>query len=117
VGWSENRLAVDDWGIRVGGSEFPVRSISWSAITGVRAYAVDFGDGDRAAVLELHRTGDWEEVLDCWENFPELAAGMSAHLPGIRPDWRATVAALRPGAGPVAVWSPVVEPGTALDAT
>jgi hypothetical protein len=106
MGWGENRLAVDGWGIHVGGSEFPIRSIPWAGVTAVRAYAVDFGGGEVSAVLELHHDGGpWEEVLSHWEDYPTVAAGLSSFLPGLRRDWRAMVQALPAGEAPITVWS------------
>ena len=55
-------------------------------------------------MIEIHHAGDWEEDFTNWEDFPAVAAGISAHLPGIHPDWLATVWGLSDAAGPVTVW-------------
>src|SRR5205085_1066829 len=110
MGWEENRLTADDWGIRVGEEDFPYRAFPWVAVTRLRAYAVEdgalaFGD------VEVHHGDDWEEMLTGWEDFPRVAAGISAHLPGIRPEWLDLVRRLPAGAAVVTVWER--EPGAA----
>jgi hypothetical protein len=109
MGWGENRLTADDWGVRIGDEDFPYRAFRWGAVTRLRAYAVK--DGAAAfEVVEIHHGGDWEEVLTGWEDFPGVAASISAHLPGIRPDWLDLVRGLPVGAGVVTVWERAAEP-------
>ena len=68
MGWAENSLTVDDWGVRVGDEEFPVRAFSWDAVTRIRAYVVGVVGG-AFSVIELHHGGEREEILDDWEDF------------------------------------------------
>ena len=103
MGWHENALAADGWGVRVGSEDFPLRAFPWDAVTRLRAYAVADA-GDAFAVLEIHHGDQWEEVLTDWQDFPAVAAGISAHLPGIRPAWLDVVRGLPASARPVTVW-------------
>jgi hypothetical protein len=103
MGWAENSLIVDGWGVLVGDDEFPLRAFPWDAVTQIRAYIIAAVDGT-FSVIELHHGGEWEEVLSTWEDFPTVAAGISAHLPGIRPDWLSIVDSLSPTMVPVTVW-------------
>jgi len=112
MGWAENSLTVDDWGVRVGDDEFPVRAFPWDAVTRIRAYLITVVDG-AFSVIELHHGSDWEEILSDWEDFPAVAAGISAHLPGIRPDWLNTVQDLPATTAPVTVWDRDALPGAA----
>lgn len=102
MAWQENLFTVDDWGVRVGDPDFPVRAFPWDAVSRMRAYKV-VDDRKAFAVLELHHGHDWEEVLTDWEDFSAVAAGLLARLPGIRPDWLNTVRDLPPE-GPVTIW-------------
>lgn len=112
MGWEENSLTVDDWGVRVGDEAFPLRAFSWGAVTRIRAYAVT-ADGGTSSVIELHHDGGCEEILGDWEGFPAVAAGISAHLPGICPDWSDAVRGLSAAMGPVVVWERSASPGAA----
>jgi hypothetical protein len=108
MGWEENRLTADDWGVRVGDADFPSRAFPWGAVTRLRAYTVE--DGAAVfGVVEIHHDSDWEEVLTGWEDFPPVAAGISAYLPGIRPDWLDLLRGLPVGAGVVTVWERATE--------
>ena len=115
MGWEENRLTADDWGVRVGDEDFPYRAFPWGAVTRLRAYGVE--DGAAVfAVVEIHHGGDdWEEVLTDWKGFPAVAVGLSAHLPGLRADWLDLVRSLPVGAGLITVWELADEPSTAVD--
>jgi hypothetical protein len=114
MGWHENRLTADDWGVRVGDEDFPYRAFPWGAVTRLRAYAVADGGG-AYAVLEIHNGGDWEEVLTGWEGFAAVAAGISAHLPGVRPDWLDLVRGLPVEAGVVTLWERTAASGAGAD--
>lgn len=114
MAWQENSLTADDWGIRIGNEEFPFRSFPWNAVTQLRAYVVP-NSGGAFAVIEIHHDGDWEEVLSDWADFPAVAAGISAHLPDIRPDWLNTVWDLPYAIGPVTVWERDAQPRTTAD--
>jgi hypothetical protein len=103
MGWHENLLTADEWGVRVGDADFPLRAFPWDAVTRLCAYVVRDGTGP-FVVLEIHHGGDWEEIFTDWRNFPAVAAGISAHLPGIRPDWLDVAWGLSVEAGPVTVW-------------
>ena len=103
MGWAENSLTVDGWGVRVGDYEFPLRAFPWDAVTQIRAYIIAAVD-KRFSVIEIHHGGEWEEVLSTWEDFPTVAAGLSVHLRGIRPDWLNIVDGLSATMGPVTVW-------------
>ena len=89
-----------------------MRAFSWDAVTRIRAYVVGVVGG-AFSVIELHHGGEREEILDDWEDFPGVAAGISAHLPGIRPDWLDTVRGLPATMGPVTVWERDASPGAA----
>jgi hypothetical protein len=111
MGWDENSLFVDDWGIRVGGVPngallSPYRAFPWGAVNQLSGYTVE--EPDKFLVLRIHH-GDSkygsEEVLSDWEDFPAVATGISTHLPGLRPDWLDTLFALSPEAGPLTIWS------------
>jgi hypothetical protein len=111
MGWHENSLFVDDWGIRVGGVPngallSPYRAFAWGAVHRLSGYTVE--DPDKFVVLSIHHGDsehDSEEVLSDWEDFPAVVTGISTHLPGLRPDWLATLFARPPEAGLVTVWS------------
>jgi hypothetical protein len=113
MGWAENSLTVDDWGVRVGDAEFPLRAFPWGSVTQIRAYVIAAVDG-AFSVFELHHGVDAEEVLSTWEDFPAVAVGFSAHLPGIRPDWLNMVQSLPVTVGPVTVWEREPFPGNSL---
>ncbi len=104
MGWFPNSLTADGWGVRVGDDEFPLRAFSWDAVTQLRAYLIP-DIKETIAVVEVHHDDDWEEILSNWADFPEVAAGLSAHLPGIRPDWLDAVLEMSAEAGPATVWA------------
>ena len=115
MGWNENSLAADEWGIRVGGVPngaliHPYRSFPWSAVTELSGYTVP-DDQETFVVVEIHHEDtaedavDIEEVLSDWEDFPAVVAGLSTKLPGLRPDWLDALSALSPTAGRLTVWS------------
>jgi hypothetical protein len=78
MGWHENSLTTDEWAVHVGDTDFPIRSFPWDAVTRLCAYVMPDGSG-AFVVLEIHHGGDWEEVLADWQDFPAVAAGISAH--------------------------------------
>ena len=103
MGWFENSLTADDWGICVGDPEFAMRAFSWESVSRLRAYAIAT-EGDRFSVVEVHHDDDWEEILSDWRDFPAVADGLSAYLTGLRPDWLDIILGLPAGVQPVTVW-------------
>ena len=112
MGWNENSLFADEWGIRVGGVPngaliSPYRTVPWSAVSQLSGYTV--AEGHYSFVVLEIRHGDTveevEEVLSDWQDFPALAAGISTHLPNLRPDWLDALSARSPTAGRLIVWS------------
>ena len=112
MGWNENSLFVDEWGIRVGGLpdgalELPYRTFPWNAVNQLSGYTVPDGRSS-FLVLEIHHgdtVEDVEEVLSDWQDFAAVATGISTYLPNVPPNWLDTLSTLPPRAGRLTVWS------------
>ena len=112
MSWQEISFFVDWWGIRVGGfpngAEFsPYRAFPWHAVNQLSGYTIAEGH-HTFVVLEIRHgdtDDDGEEVLSDWQDFPMVAAALSTHLLGLRPDWLDALSALSPTAAPITVWS------------
>ena len=97
-------LISDDagvWRLTADGRRF---GIAWPEIYRVIGYALD-------GITELHVVAELESdaglVLELhadWSGFQSVVASLSDHLPGLRPQWFATVEALVSTDAPIVLW-------------
>ncbi|HEX6987195.1 MAG TPA: hypothetical protein VF170_17585 [Planctomycetaceae bacterium] len=105
----EPRLFADSRGVWREGSSGRF-GFAWGEVSSVIGYKVATMTLDFTCVLVSTDDGRGVEFLECWPGFGEVAAALTARLPGIAADWLDAVETTGTYDPPVQVWRRAATP-------